>query len=105
MKVTIENHNARLRLHWNDGKRRTLAIGIGLVLHGNITIDALTSISSILATNERKKISAEANLRVDRLLQDDQNNTMWSAEHCFQKAMAVISAIPNLERIHAISAD
>jgi hypothetical protein len=30
---------------------------------------------------------------------------MWSAEQCFQKAMAVIPAIPNLEQIHAISAD
>lgn len=28
MKVTIENHNGRLRLRWNDGKRRTLALGL-----------------------------------------------------------------------------
>jgi integrase len=28
MKVTIENHNNRLRLRWNDGKRRTLALGL-----------------------------------------------------------------------------
>lgn len=26
MKVTIENHNGRLRLRWNDGNRRTLAL-------------------------------------------------------------------------------
>jgi hypothetical protein len=49
-------------------------IGVGLVLHGNITIGALTSIGSLLATNELKKIAAEANLRVDRLLQGNQKN-------------------------------
>jgi hypothetical protein len=49
-------------------------VGIGLVLHGNITIGSLTSIGSLLATNELKKIAAEANLRVDRLLQGDQKN-------------------------------
>jgi hypothetical protein len=49
-------------------------VGVGLVLHGNITIGALTSIGSLLATNELKKIAAEANLRVDRLLQGDQKD-------------------------------
>jgi hypothetical protein len=57
-------------------------IGVGLVLHGNITIGALTSIGSLLATKELRKISAEANFRVDsfactggdRLLQCDQKN-------------------------------
>jgi hypothetical protein len=49
-------------------------VGVGLVLHGNITIGALTSIGSFLATNELKKIAAEANLRVDRLLQGDQKD-------------------------------
>jgi ABC-type bacteriocin/lantibiotic exporter with double-glycine peptidase domain len=49
-------------------------VGVGLVLHGNITIGALTSISSILATNELKKIAGEANLRIDRLLQEGQKN-------------------------------
>jgi hypothetical protein len=44
-------------------------VGVGLVLHGNIPIGLLTSIGSFLATNELKKIAAEANLRVDRLLQ------------------------------------
>jgi hypothetical protein len=44
------------------------------MLHGNITIGALTSIGSLLATNELKKIAAEANLRVDRLLQNDQKD-------------------------------
>jgi hypothetical protein len=49
-------------------------VGVGLVLHGNIPIGLLTSIGSILATNELKKIAAEANFRVDRLLQGDQKN-------------------------------
>jgi hypothetical protein len=44
-------------------------VGVGLVLHGNIPTGLLTSIGSFLATNELKKIAAEANLRVDRLLQ------------------------------------
>jgi hypothetical protein len=37
-------------------------IGVGLVLHGDIT------------TKELRKISAEANSRIDRLLQGDQKN-------------------------------
>jgi hypothetical protein len=49
-------------------------IGVGLVLHGDITIGALTSIGSLLATKELRKISAEANSRIDRLLQGDQKN-------------------------------
>jgi hypothetical protein len=49
-------------------------VGVGLVLHGNIPIGLLTSIGSFLATNELKKIAAEANLRVDRLLQGNQKN-------------------------------
>ncbi len=44
-------------------------IGVGLVLHGNITIGTLTSISSFLTTKKLQEITAEANLRVDRLLQ------------------------------------
>jgi hypothetical protein len=49
-------------------------VGICLFLHGNVTIGALTSIGSILAANELKKIAVEANLRVDRLLQGDQKD-------------------------------
>jgi hypothetical protein len=49
-------------------------VGVGSVLHGNIPIGLLTSIGSLLATNELKKIAAEANLRVDRLLQNDQKD-------------------------------
>lgn len=49
-------------------------VGVGLVLHGNVTIGALTSIGSLLATKELRKISAEANSRIDRLLQGAQKN-------------------------------
>jgi hypothetical protein len=49
-------------------------VGVGLVLHGNIPIGLLTSIGSLLANNELKKIAAEANLRVDRLHQGDQKD-------------------------------
>jgi hypothetical protein len=54
----------------------TMIVFIGAVLcfHGNITIVALTSISSILAHNKFKKIAGDANLRIDRLLQEGQEN-------------------------------
>ena len=47
--------------------------GIFLVLQGQITIGTLTSIGSFLATNGLLKISTEANQRIDRLLNNNQD--------------------------------
>jgi hypothetical protein len=50
------------------------AIGFGgiiLVLKGEITIGALTSIGGFLATNGFVKIAAEANRRIDSMMGDE----------------------------------
>ena len=46
-------------------------VGIILVLQGQITIGALTSIGGFLTTNGFVKIAAEANHRLDRMMEDD----------------------------------
>jgi ABC-type bacteriocin/lantibiotic exporter with double-glycine peptidase domain len=44
-------------------------VGIILVLKGEITIGALTSIGGFLATNGFEKIAAEANRRIDSTIE------------------------------------
>ena len=46
-------------------------VGIILVLKGEITIGALTSIGGFLATNGFVKIATEANRRIDSMMGDD----------------------------------
>jgi GH18 family chitinase len=46
-------------------------VGIILVLKGQITIGALTSIGGFLASNGFEKIATEANRRIDRMRKDD----------------------------------
>jgi hypothetical protein len=46
-------------------------VGIILVLKGQITIGALTSIGGFLANNGFEKIAAEANRRIDLIIKDD----------------------------------
>lgn len=49
-------------------------VGIILVLKGEITIGALTSIGGFLATNGFVKIAAEANRRIDSMMGDEWNS-------------------------------